>query len=425
MNANFARKLIDFRRDLHQHPECGWTEYYTTVRIVRTLQDAGIPVQFGNVIHSVPDMHGMPSQEADDKAWHNAMELTNHDPLLNEIRHGFTGCVAKIEGVLPGKTTVFRVDIDACELEECHEVSHTPAKLGFDSKHRGLMHACGHDAHTAIGVGLAILLQQKCHLLRGTVYVVFQPAEEGLRGAASLVKTGLLDDCDRLIGLHVGIKDLPFGTVATSAEGFLSSTKMDIFFHGKAAHAGICPEQGRNALAAAAKATLELLDLPIQHEGVCRVNVGTFHAGSGRNVIPSQAHLAIETRADTALRNKMLAKEAEAVCDRAAATYGCTYSLQYMGGSNAAVCDADLSEAITKLLQNMPQIKNILPSISFGGGEDVTTLMQCVQDHGGKATELLLGIPLIAPHHSERFDIDERVISLGVEVLYRIAIELM
>lgn len=369
-------------------------------------------------------MPGLPKEHILDAAWQRALEQTARQDLLLPMRGGFTGCIAEIKGAFPGKTTVFRVDIDACELEECHDASHTPAHEGFDSIHTNCMHACGHDAHTAIGIGAAKLLWQHRDKLHGKVYVLFQPAEEGLRGAGSMCNAGLLDSCHQLIGLHVGVYDLPVGTVAVSCTGFLSSTKLDALFHGKAAHAGICPELGRNAMAAAAKATLRLLELPEQYDGLCRVNVGTFHAGSGRNVIPAEAHLTIETRSDRPEQNTRLSAAAKAICHDAAQAYGCTVEMLPMGGAYNAECDASLAADVAKVLADMSAITQVIPSTPFGGSEDITTMMHTVQQHGGKATEMLICMPLIAPHHNDRFDIDEGVIPLGAEILMKLGIAL-
>jgi len=414
--------LISLRRDLHRHPESGWTEFYTSARIIETLTSFGIPVAYGRTLHSESHMFGMPNNDAMKKTYHDAVDFIGNDDLLKHMQGGYTGCMAEITGALPGKTTVVRVDIDACELTECKDTDHFPAANGFASLIDGRMHACGHDAHAAIGVGLAISLYQHREILHGTVRILFQPAEEGLRGAMSMVQAGLLKNCDRLIGLHVGIKDLSLGTIAVSSKDFLSSTKLDIFFHGKAAHAGICPELGRNAFAAAAKASLELLDLPNRFDGICRVNIGTFQSISGRNVIPAEAWFTMETRADHPERNKALQKAAESIIFSTAKEYSCTAETCYMGGSNAAECDLEFAEEISAILASSSDVKEILPSVSFGGGEDITTMMQYVQDRGGQATELLLGMPLIAPHHSNRFDIDERVIPFGVNVLTEICL---
>ena len=95
-----------------------------------------------------------------------------------------------------------------------------------------------------------------------------------------------------------------------------------------------------------------------------------------------------------------------------------------MGGANGAECDPALVGSVSDILAHMPQISQLLPSISFGGSEDITTLMRTVQAKGGLATELLLGMPLIAPHHSSRFDIDEKVICLGAEIITALGLSL-
>ena len=120
-----------------------------------------------------------------------------------------------------------------------------------------------------------------------------------------------------LPGLHVG-------SVAASGHGFLSSTKFDALFHGVPSHAGATPELGRNAIAAAAAATLGMLSISRHHEGATRINVGTFHGGTGRNVIPAEAVLAIETRGGSAALNEYMEQEARRVCQAAADMYGCT-----------------------------------------------------------------------------------------------------
>ena len=284
-----TNELIALRREFHRYAEAGWTEFRTTLRIVQELQKQNIPVRFGREIHAPDSMYGLPAPEVLEACFLRALSETGRADLLLPMRGGFTGCVAEIQGALPGPVIGIRVDIDCCEVDEAADDAHLPFREGFASCHENCMHACGHDAHAAIGVGAAIRLWEAREQLHGTVRVIFQPAEEGLRGAASMTAAGVVDDCDILCGLHVGIRDLPVGTVAASCTNFLSSTKFDAIFHGVPAHAGIAPEQGRNAMAAGAKAVLDLLDIPNRHEGLCRVNVGTFTAGSGRNVIPARA----------------------------------------------------------------------------------------------------------------------------------------
>ena len=421
---DFDTCLVSLRRELHRYPESAWTEFRTTARIVEELQRLGIPVRWGRELHAQEKMYGLPEKRVLDECFARALKETGRPDLLGPMEGGFTGCVAEIRGALPGKTVAIRVDIDCCDVTEAADKSHRPAAEGFASCHSGCMHACGHDAHAAMGIGAAKLLWEKRESLRGTVRVIFQPAEEGLRGAASMTAAGVLDGCNVLLGLHVGIRDLEVGTVASGCTGFLSSTKFDALFHGVPAHAGVSPEKGRNAMAAGARAVLELLDIPKHHPGLCRVNVGTFHAGSGRNVIPAEAHLTIETRGETAELNKTVEREALELCRAAAEQYGCTVETHFMGASDGAACDGELSRRAADILKRTEGFTKVLPTIAFGGGEDFTTMMRAVQQQGGQATYLLLGMPLIAPHHSDRFDVDERLLSLGARALAGLAMEL-
>jgi len=417
------KDLTALRRDFHRHGEAGWTEFYTTARVIGELQSLGIPVRWGREIHCPEKMAGLPSEETLEACFQRAAaELGSREPLA-PMKGGFTGCIAEIKGALPGGVTAIRVDLDCCEVSECAEEDHRPAREGFASIHENCMHACGHDAHAAIGIGAAERILARREELRGTVRLIFQSAEEGLRGAESMTAAGAVEGAERLFGLHVGIHPGETGTVAVSAKGFLSSTKFDVTFHGVAAHAGICPEKGRNALAAAAKATLALLEIPTRFEQVCRVNVGTLRGGSGRNVVPALAHMAVETRGETPEINAEAEKMALELCRAAAEHYGCTLEVRRMGGAGGAECDWELAEKAAELVETVPGVTAVLRDVPFGGGEDVTTMMRAVQAQGGQATELLLCMPLPYPHHNSRFEIDEGVLELGAEILTRLALE--
>jgi len=418
------QELRALRREFHQYPESGWTEFRTTVRIIEELEQLDLPVRYGREIHAPEKMFGLPKAEVLEACWQRAAEATGRHDLLGAMRGGYTGCVTVIEGALPGPVVGIRVDIDCNDVEESREETHLPVKEGFRSEHAGCMHACGHDAHAAIGIGIAKLLCANRERLRGRVILAFQPAEEGLRGAASLTEAGVFDECDILFGLHVGLLAAPVGTVAASCQGFLASSKFDVAFHGVAAHAGLNPEQGRNAVAAAARATLDLLAIPPHPAGVSRVNVGTFHGGSGRNVIPAEAEIAVETRGATTEINRTVEAEAVRLCKAAAAAYGCTCEVRFMGAAGGAVCDEPLVERTVKILEQVEGVHEVLPSVTLNIGEDIATVMRRVQQRGGQATELIFAMPLKAPHHNGAFDTDERVIGLAAKTLAELAMNI-
>lgn len=417
-------ELIRLRREFHRYPETGGLEYRTTTRIIDELEKLGLSVQYGSAIHEDEKFFIRPSKEDSDFCIDRAKEEGARADLLDAMRDGYTGCVTVIEGARPGPTIGIRVDIDALTIQETAEATHVPVAEGFASVHENCMHSCGHDAHAAIGVGVAKLLCANRDSLCGKVILIFQPGEELLLGAATMAAAGIVSQCDYFFGLHVGLRDMPVGTVAASVTGLLAIKKFDMIFRGEASHAGVAPDIGKNALAAAAAATLNMLAIPRHHEGASRINVGQLVAGSGRNVIPDRAHLAIETRgANTAINNYMV-DSAERVCRAAADMYDCRLETVFMGASNSAVCDADLVEETVKILSKVEGVDQVITDFDFGASEDVTTMIEEVQSHGGKATELIIGMPLVASHHNDHFDIDERVIGIGARCLAQLALEI-
>ncbi len=419
-----SKTEIELRREFHTYPESGWTEFRTTARIIEELESLGLKVEYGPSLHVKEKMFGLPDPDRLEACYERALKESDRPDLIEKMKGGYTGCLTRIEGALPGPLLGIRVDIDCNDVTEAADEKHRPFREGFASVHPGCMHACGHDAHTAIGIGLARKLVEMRDRLRGTVLLVFQPGEEGLRGAASMTAAGLFSDCDYFIGGHIGLKNYPFGTVGVSSTGILSSTKLDVFYQGKAAHAGASPQLGRNAMAAAATAVLNLLAIPRHSDGASRINIGTLEAGSGRNVIPDKARLTIETRGATPAINEYMEAAANRVIKAAAEMYECGYSTQYMGGANSVECDMDLADWIGEVAAPLKGVTNILRVFPFGGGEDVTTMMRDVQKHGGKVTEMAFPFPLIAPHHNNYFDIDENVIDLAIRVYTEIALRI-
>ena len=186
---------------------------------------------------------GMPDKE---EIQHHAewARKNGADPeFLPYFQEGYTGVVGVWETGRTGPTLAFRFDMDALPIHESEEASHFPNQEGFRSRIPGRMHACGHDAHTAIGLGLATLIAGNHENLQGTIKLIFQPAEEGTRGAKAMVETGVVDDVDYFIATHIGT-GVPHRQFVAANNGFFATSKLDIYLKGVAAHAGGAPEAG-------------------------------------------------------------------------------------------------------------------------------------------------------------------------------------
>ena len=325
------------------------------------------------------------------------------------------------------EVTYLDVDVDALGVFEEHDPSHRPAKEGFNSVNEGFMHACGHDGHATIGLGVAKVLMSIKDQLHGTVKLIFQPAEEGVRGAKSIVDNGHLDGVDYLIGSHVTNKkeDDP-AVVIPGSYGSLATTKYDVIFHGKSAHAGGSPEVGRNVMLAVGTAILNLYAIPRHSGGVSRVNVGTVVAGSGRNVIADEAKMEIEVRGETTEINEYMKNYAVNIIESAAKMHGCTCEMKLMGAANSLASSEALMERVKRVCEedlHLPVAKEM--SSKNGGSEDVSYMMNRVQEQGGQATFMRILTHEAGPGHSRIFDIDEQVLPNAVKIFCGVVYDIM
>jgi len=277
------------------------------------------------------------------------------------------------------------------------------------------MHACGHDGHTAIGLAVAERLAHVKSQWTGTLRFIFQPAEEGGRGAQPIVASGLLDDVDVFLAAHLGCQ-LPSGQIALAADGFLWAEKWNVTFTGTAAHAAMCPEEGRNALLAASLAVPGLYALPRDGQSDTRINVGLFQAGRTRNVIADHAYLELELRASAQQGLQRLTEGARRMLEGAALSQGVHVDIDVYGTAISAQSD----DAIMKRLEaavHKTQAGTVVRNWPIGGGDDATFMMQRVQERGGHAGYCLIGADIAAPHHASLFDFDENVLEKAVNLL--------
>jgi len=418
-------KTITRRRDFHKYAESGWTEFRTASIVARVLEGLGYEVLAGDRVVDGRGMMGVPSPA--DLEQHAARALTQgaEQKWVERMEGGKTGVVGILRFPVAGPVVALRFDMDANDLIEAEDQKHRPYREGFASENRGAMHACGHDGHTAIGLGVAEVLAQRQDSLVGTVKLIFQPAEEGVRGAKAMMLTGVVDDVDYFIGAHLGVTMRKMGQVAPRTEGFLATTKLDATFIGVPAHAGAAPETGRNAILAAATATLNLHAIPRHSQGASRVNVGVFQGGTGRNVIPAKAVIRIETRGATTEINEFVYGEAVRIVKAAGEMHGCQVAIEEMGGAAGCQNDSALVERIARVIERLKLFPEVLTAGNIGGSEDCTYFMERVQQKGGQAAFIMVGTELTAGHHDSYFDFNEEALVLGIALLSSVTADLL
>lgn len=413
MLSAYHDQLINIRRQLHQNPEEGWSEFTTTAFLVTTLRGYGYDVLTGRKVVAPEACLGR--EESVVKAGlERARRNGVSEALLSEMEE-LTGCVAVLDTDRPGPTLAIRFDIDCVPVTECTDDTHVPAKEGFISKNPGFMHACGHDAHMSMGLAVAHWVMDNKDKLSGKIKILFQPAEEGVRGAAGMAASGILDDCDYFLGSHVAMS-AKSGEIATNLYGYLCTTKLDVTFHGKPAHAGACPQEGRNALTAAANATVQMMGISRHSGGMTRINVGQLIAGEGRNVIPSKAVMKLEVRGETGEINQYMVDQVTNICKGIAMSFGVTYEMRKMGEAVDLTADQELVDILNAAGRATPGITVVDKALNFGGSEDATILARRVQAHGGKAAFFLWGSDRPSGHHTSTFDIKESDLDPALEV---------
>ena len=418
-------QLTNCRRDLHKHAEAAWTEFRTASIVAETLTRLGYQVLAGEEVIDAEVMMGVPSEQELISHQERAIEQGANPKWVGKMQGGKTGVMGVMHFAQPGPVVAFRFDMDANDVSEATSEEHRPYREGFASVNSGAMHACGHDGHTSIGLTLAEVLAEGKNELAGTVKLIFQPAEEGVRGAKAMVSRGIVDDVDYFVGLHLGIGLKKMGTMTCNTVGFLATTKLDAVYSGVPAHAGAAPETGRNALLAAATAAVNLHAISRHSQGASRINVGVLQAGTGRNVIPDKAVLKLETRGTTSEINEYMYKRELTILEAAAVMYDVKLTVSPMGGAANCTNTPELVARLEQVAVKSNLFKSILPEGNIGGSEDCTYFMERVQQKGGQVAYLMVGTELAAGHHDSRFDFDEESLVTAASLLSQAAVELL
>lgn len=372
--------LIRTRRDLHRHPELAFQERRTAAIVAERLVNAGYEVRTG----------------------------------IAE-----TGVVGTLRGGLgAGPTLLLRADMDALPIRE--ECAHD-----FVSTADGVMHACGHDAHVAVGLAVAERLAAAREAWGGTVKYVFQPAEEGEGGALRMTEGGILDGVDAALGLHVWL-GLPTGTIGVLPGPLMASAaEFTITIRGRGGH-GAIPHETVDAVLVASQAVVALQSIVARNVSPLEsavVSVGAFHAGDAPNVIADIATLHGTARAFDPELCGELPRRIERVVQGVCAALGAAYDFEYRFNTPPTINDAELAELVRATATELVGAERVR------SGAEVRTM--AAEDFG----EILARVPgcyffvgarddargIVHPHHSPRFDISEDCLPVAVQVLERAA----
>ena len=369
--------LISWRRRFHQYPELGFLEEQTSAFVIQQLQSLGWQVRTGVAK---------------------------------------TGVVATLKGVQPGKVLAIRADMDALPIQELNKIS-------YASTRPGLMHACGHDGHTAIALGVAKYLAEHREALKGTVKLLFQPAEESPGGALPMIQEGALKnpEVDAVIGLHLW-NNLPLGTAGIQAGPIMANADQFILkIQGRGGH-GAMPHQTLDAVVVASHVITALQTIVSRNVNPFEsavVTVGKLHAGSAFNIIAQEAYLEGTVRSFSLELADLLPQRIEAVVANVCKAFGATYEFEYIRHYPAVINDPVITQWIQGVAAGvLGNVAHVVPERTMGG-EDMAYFLKeapgCYFFLGSANADKGLD----KPHHHPCFDSDEMALALGVEIFVR------
>lgn len=401
--TQYTDEMVQMRRSIHQKPETGWTEFRTTTLIVRRLKELGFKVLQGTSVINPDFVMGRYDEEVE-LGIERALDAGITQEEI-DATGGYTGAVGIWETGRPGPVTALRFDIDALYVPETQCMNHMPRREGFASEYPGIMHACGHDCHAAIGLSLAHWIVDHAEELCGRIKLLFQPAEEGTRGARAMAESGIVDDVDLLFASHIGCTP-KLGFVTITSPGYNATIKFDVSFTGKPAHSVANPQDGRNALMGACHTAVMVGSLPRHGAGLTTVSCGKIVAGEMRNVVPVHANMQMEVRGATDELCQYMFEQVERCVKANAQAFNLEYKVKKVGEALTMHPDEDLAKLIEHCAAEVVGADHVNYYSERGGSEDVTILMKRVQSHGGKAAHFYYGADHNGQHRSD-FDPDD------------------
>ena len=367
--------LVALRREFHQRPELAYAETRTAARVAAFLEGSGLSVRTGV---------------------------------------GGTGLVAETGGV--GRRVMLRVDLDGLPIQEQSDAP-------YASRVPGVMHACGHDGHAAIGAVAARILARRS--LRGSVRLLFQPAEEGEGGAQAVVRDGVLDGVDLVMGIHLW-NELPVGTLGVKPGPLMAAVdRLKIVVHGRGGHGGQ-PQRSADPVVAAAHVVTALQSVVAREVSPLQsavVTLGSIHGGQAFNVIPDEVTITGTIRTfDEALRRSM-PERLRRIASGVGGALQCRVEVEVKPGNPAVVNDPAVAEIARRAAARVVGEAGVVCPEPTMGGEDMAVYFERVPGCFVFVGSADAGKGLDQPHHSPRFDFSEDALGIGCEFLVRAAEE--
>ena len=376
--AEERAELVATRRDIHAHPELKYEERRTAGLVDRRLQDLGYETR-------------------------------------TEV--GETGVVTLLEGAAPGPCVLLRADMDALPLQEENDVP-------YASTVPSVMHACGHDGHTAMALTAARVLRRLDPPPRGSIKFMFQPAEEGGNGADAMIRDGVLENptVDAAFGCHLW-SHLDTGKIALVDGPFMASVdEFQIRILGTGGH-GAMPHQTRDPIVASAHVVTALQQIASRNvsplEAVV-VTIGSIHGGEAFNIIPPEVVLRGTARSFDEDVWAALPEHLDRVAANTAAAFGCTAELELKRMMRPTINDPEMAALVREIARDVVGPENIVEERTMGGEDFAEVLARvpgCYFFVGARNEER----GIVHPHHSPHFDVDEEALPIGAEMLTRIA----
>ncbi len=388
-------KVIEWRRDFHQNPELSNREFKTAEKIAKHLKGLGLEVQTG-------------------------------------VAH--TGVVAVLKGTKPGKVVALRADIDALPVTERNDLSFKSTDVtDFLGKETGVMHACGHDTHTAILMGVAEILSKNRDKIKGTVKFIFQPAEEGpppgeKGGAKLMIEEGVLENpkVDAIFGLHIN-SGTEIGNIKYKEGGIMAAVeRFTVIVKGKQTH-GSQPWSGVDPIYISSK-IIDGFQSIISREAnltdeAAVITVGKITSGVRFNIIPESAEMIGTVRTLDPKMREMIIRRMTEMAQTIAKAYGGEAEVQFESFTSITYNDPALVAQMLPSLKKAAGGDNVHIMKATTGGEDFSYFQEKIPGFyfflGGMAP----GTTEVFPHHTPDFRIDDTGLKLGVQTFINLTLD--